>query len=61
MTYNDLCKTTREIIGKTTVPAAKLRNIDSKRGTAQVHIEDRIYDAVLGTKSFHLTGDYVTK
>jgi len=55
-----LSTTTRQILGRTTVPAAMLHNMDLKAGTAEVHIDGVAYDAVLVSGSFKLTGDYTT-
>lgn len=58
--HAELCETTRVILGRTTVPAAQLRNIDLRAGTAEVHLDGRAYEAVKGLKSFHLNGNYTT-
>lgn len=55
---NELQTTTRVILGKTSVPAAKLRNIDLKKGTAQVHHNGLTYEAILVKGAFRLTGEF---
>ncbi len=58
--HAELCQTTRRILGKTYVPASRLRNLNGLEGTAEVHHDGRVYEAVLEGKSFKLTGNYTT-
>lgn len=58
--HAELCETTRQIIGRTTVPAARLKKINSRTGFAEVVIDNRVYEAELFGKSFYLTGNYLT-
>lgn len=58
--FKRLSETTHKILGTTTVPAAALRNVNTKKGTAEVHIDGQAYDAVLRGRGFKLTGDYTS-